>query len=405
MAVWASVDALRARVNARIRAALSGETGEIAVALITGERGGISEELNQAMRDSGLAHILSISGLHMVIMGLSDVSLVWATLRKGWGLVMGAAVTTLVASAAIAPFAVYHFHRMTHYGLVANMIAAPLVSLLIMPMAVLSLIAMPFGLEVWPLKAMGFGIELMVKAGVWVAGWPGAVTVLPAISGTALVLMVLGGLWLCLWQTRTRALGLVIAAAGLALAPGGQRPDVLIDRDGATAAFRSEGGSLVFPPATAAGYSVDNWLLADGDERDAAAAASEDGAFRCDLLGCIGTVKGKTVALIRHPAALEEDCRLADIVIAPFTIGKTCRAARVIVDRRMLKSEGASALYIEGLSIRTETVAAARGRRPWVPDHAIVRSGPPSSSGHDYSNESGEDAKDDARPLDGNPEE
>jgi predicted membrane metal-binding protein len=179
LAVWASVDALRARVNARIRAALSGETGEIAVALITGERGGISEELNQAMRDSGLAHILSIFGLHMVIMGLSDVSLVWATLRKGWGLVMGAAVTTLVASAAIAPFAVYHFHRMTHYGLVANMIAAPLVSL----------IAMPFGLEVWPLKAMGFGIELMVKAGVWVAGWPGAVTVLPASAiRTAFVL-------------------------------------------------------------------------------------------------------------------------------------------------------------------------------------------------------------------------
>jgi competence protein ComEC len=45
---------------------LHGETGEIAVALITGARGGIYEELNQAMRDSGLAHILSISGLHMV---------------------------------------------------------------------------------------------------------------------------------------------------------------------------------------------------------------------------------------------------------------------------------------------------------------------------------------------------
>jgi predicted membrane metal-binding protein len=47
---------------------LEGETGEIAVALITGARGGISEELNQATRLSGLAHILSISGLHMVIM-------------------------------------------------------------------------------------------------------------------------------------------------------------------------------------------------------------------------------------------------------------------------------------------------------------------------------------------------
>ena len=58
---------------------------------------------------------------------------------------------------------------------------------------------MPFGLEAWPLKAMGFGIDLMVESGKWVAGWPGAVSVLPQISGTALVLMVLGGLWLCLW--------------------------------------------------------------------------------------------------------------------------------------------------------------------------------------------------------------
>jgi competence protein ComEC len=81
-------------------------------------------------------------------------------------------------------------------------------------------------------------------------------------------------------------------------------------------------------------------------------------------------VKGKTVALIRHPGALEEDCRRADIVIAPFTVAKKCRAARVIVDRRALKTHGAHALYIEDLSIKTETVAAARGTRPWTPNRA-----------------------------------
>jgi competence protein ComEC len=36
--------------------------------IITGERAGISNDDNQAMRNSGLFHILSISGLHMVIM-------------------------------------------------------------------------------------------------------------------------------------------------------------------------------------------------------------------------------------------------------------------------------------------------------------------------------------------------
>jgi hypothetical protein len=72
------------------------------------------------------------------------------------------------------------------------------------------------------------------------------------------------------------ALGrLVIVALGLALAPAANRPDMLIERDGATAALRSDDGSLVFPPATAATYSVENWLLADGDDRDAEAASGE----------------------------------------------------------------------------------------------------------------------------------
>src|SRR5680860_818641 len=452
---WAAIDSLRLAVHERITAVLPGDTGAIAVALITGERGGIPQPVTEAMRDSGLAHVLAISGLHMVIMAgtvfwlvrallalipslslrfaikkwaaatallaaafylvlsgaavptlrawimmsifivapeslfhpifemsfaaviglvalyewlsararnrLFDVSLLWRSLRWGGALVFGAAATTLVAGTAVAPFAIYHFHRMTHFGLVANMIAAPLVSLLIMPMALISLIAMPLGLEAWPLRAMGFGIEIMVGAAQWVASWPGAVSILPRMSGTALALMVLGGLWLCLWRTRMRAGGLVIIAAGLALAPAGNRPDVLIEREGATAALRSTSGNLVFPPATAASYSVENWLLADGDDRDAEAAAGE-GDFRCDPLGCIGRVKGKTVALIRHPGALEEDCRVADIVIAPFTVGKRCRAARG--HRRPAHAETrrrARALYRRALDPHRDGRESTRG--------------------------------------------
>ena len=74
---------------------------------------------------------------------------------------------------------------------------------------------MPFGLEYWPLQAMGWGIDGMVGTGEWVASWPGAVSILPQISGLALILIVLGGLWLCLWHTQDRAFGWVIAACGL----------------------------------------------------------------------------------------------------------------------------------------------------------------------------------------------
>jgi competence protein ComEC len=62
------IERIRQAIAVRVRAALPGETGEIALALITGERGGISAATNNAFKNSGLFHILSISGLHMVIM-------------------------------------------------------------------------------------------------------------------------------------------------------------------------------------------------------------------------------------------------------------------------------------------------------------------------------------------------
>ncbi|MBE9556562.1 MAG: ComEC/Rec2 family competence protein [Proteobacteria bacterium] len=57
--------ALRLHMTERIRAALPGESGAIAAALMTGDRSAISQESLDAMRDSGLAHLLAISGLHL----------------------------------------------------------------------------------------------------------------------------------------------------------------------------------------------------------------------------------------------------------------------------------------------------------------------------------------------------
>lgn len=63
------VESLRQRLTERIHAALPGPVGAVAAALMTGDRGAIPEDVNAAMRDSGLAHLLSISGLHMGLVG------------------------------------------------------------------------------------------------------------------------------------------------------------------------------------------------------------------------------------------------------------------------------------------------------------------------------------------------
>jgi hypothetical protein len=84
-------------------------------------------------------------------------------------------------------------------------------------------------------------------------------------------------------------------------------------------------------------------------------------------------------------AALEEDCRVAEIVVAPFTVGKACKEPRVVIDRRALKEGGAHALYLDGLSIRSESVAEARGQRPWVPQREIAaKAAAPAGRAHAY---------------------
>ncbi|WP_343863849.1 ComEC/Rec2 family competence protein [Caenispirillum bisanense] len=65
--VAAAVQRLRAAVAARLGAAIPGPEGDIAAALVTGARAAIPEATLQAYRDSGLAHLLSISGLHMTL--------------------------------------------------------------------------------------------------------------------------------------------------------------------------------------------------------------------------------------------------------------------------------------------------------------------------------------------------
>ena len=56
---------LRSGMGARITAVIPGPLGAFANAMITGERAAIPDDMNTSLQTSGLAHILSISGLHM----------------------------------------------------------------------------------------------------------------------------------------------------------------------------------------------------------------------------------------------------------------------------------------------------------------------------------------------------
>ena len=59
------LDAVRSRLDRHIRTQLPDRGGGIATALVTGDQNAVQEEDAEAMRRSGLAHLLSVSGVHL----------------------------------------------------------------------------------------------------------------------------------------------------------------------------------------------------------------------------------------------------------------------------------------------------------------------------------------------------
>ena len=231
---------------------------------------------------------------------------------------VGLVTTTMVASIATAPFAAYHFQTLNPYGLVGNALALPLVSLVVMPAAVLGVVAYPFGLDgpVW--QVMGVAVSRCSTSPPGSVAFGGSTVVIPALGSGALALLSLAllvatiaGLRRCAaWRSCRRSLGLAFAARPA-------RYDIFVDRDGLGAAIRNAAGrlALVGKPSD---FVVEQWLRADGDRagrrsgmprrrRACAATAAAAWSRRAD---------GRPVAFVQEFSAFEEDCRRAAIIIS-----------------------------------------------------------------------------------------
>lgn len=472
------LEQLREGMSARIRTAIGGAAGAVAAALVTGERGAIPEAVNAAWRDTGLAHLLSISGLHIslvagivflavrsllatipglalrqpikkwavavavpaaffymllsgaevptqraflmaaivflaILVDREAISLrlvAWAaaaillflpealigasfqmsfaavlalvaayeagrerirSLRAGAGPIGKAALyvalvgfTTVVATAATTPFALYHFNRIALFAIPANLVAVPLTSFWVMPWAVIAAAAMPFGLDAWPLAAMGWGVEIIIATAERIAGWPGAAWTVPAMPAAGLAACALGGLWLCLWRGGVRWAGVVPVALGL-LSIGWNPPaDILIDGGARAVAVRGPEGYWLIE-GRGADFAVDTWLRRTASDRQE--WPQRDGAPQhCSYRLCRLRAGGERIAVVRHRGGLTEACRTSDVVIALVPMRWECGRGVVSIDRRDLARSGAHAIYLGGGRPRVETVAEGRGRRPWT---------------------------------------
>ncbi|MBO9517384.1 MAG: ComEC/Rec2 family competence protein [Porphyrobacter sp.] len=476
---------LQRSLSDHVRARLDGSPGAIAAAFASGDRGSIARADEEAMRDAGLTHLLSISGLHVsAVIGAAYVLAIrllalwpWLALRVrlplvaagvgalagiGYTLLTGAEVPTvrscvgallilfalalgreplslrmvavtavavlavwpealagpsfqmsfaavvsivalhgaapvkaflalreegwlawttrraamllltgLVIEVALTPIVLFHFHRAGIYGALANVVAIPLVTFVSMPLIALALVLdlAGAGAPAWWLA--GQSLELLLQIAHFTAGQPGAVKLMPQMTGPTFALFVAGGLWLALWRGRARLLSVIPTLAATALLLATPVPDLLISGDGRHVGITGEGEQLLVLRESRSDFAQENLIELAGVAGHPVTLDQWPRA-RCSRDFCVVTLRrgerdwrilmsrSREIVTERELAAA---CERVDVVISDRWLPTGCRPSWLKADRRMLSETGGLAISLERQQVTS--VADSQGKHGW----------------------------------------
>jgi competence protein ComEC len=274
-------------------------------------------------------------------------------------------LASLIAGFATTPYAAFHFHRVTPYGVLANLAAMPVVSAIVMPAGMLGLVAMPFGFDGFFWWLMGVGIDWMIVVTEWVAALPGAIGRITAFGVGPLIVSSLGIVLLGLLRTPLRWGGAALLLASVVWALAVPQPDVLISGDGHNVAVRGRDGRLHLMKTAKDAFLVKEWLAADADER-VPTETSLGGSVSCDGEGCVTPMAdGRLIALSLKPDGLADDCTRATLVVTAMPAPKGCEAT--VIELKRLRAQGTMALRRQQRGFIVDAVRPRGTNRPWSP--------------------------------------
>jgi competence protein ComEC len=482
----------RSWIEDQVSSALPRDKAALAIALATGEQGQIAESDAEAMRNSGLAHLLSISGLHvtavvgaiflvisrmlaffpyfalrqpvpiyaacaaaigaiaytlltgaevptvrsciaalmilaalalgrnalslrLVAFGAVIILLFWpealagpsfqlsfaavATIiilhDSGWmralaarnanggiprrvaGGVFNLLITGLAIEVVLAPIALFHFHKTGLYGALANIIAIPLTTFVIMPFEALGLLfgTIELGGPFW--WVAGAGIEAILWIAHYASSLPGAVAMFPAMPHWAFGFIIMGVFWCGIFKTAFRWAGIPVAIVGVLGMIAAPHPDILVTGDGKHLAVTDAGNSYTILRDKAGEYMRDTLRENAGINADPVPIGDWPGAD-CSPDTCVISLKSDgrdwTLLAVRTRYAvpameLAAACSRVDIVVSDRWLPRSCKPRWIKADRAFLQQAGGLAIYLA--KGRVAAVSQQSPSSPWV--HAAAK--------------------------------
>ena len=142
---------------------------------------------------------------------------------------LGITISSLIAQIALTPLVIYYFNNYAIFGILSNLVAIPLTTFIIMPLAFVYLFLLIFNLEFLTLYPLNFALTNIIKIANFVANLPYSNIIAPTVPTISLITIIFGFIWLCLWQKKWRYLGIIPIILGTFLAYKTPLPNLIID--------------------------------------------------------------------------------------------------------------------------------------------------------------------------------
>jgi competence protein ComEC len=451
---------LREKIRQKIFSILSGDEAAIAAAFLIGDQHQISKESATEIRNSGLSHLLSISGFHLSLAGaIFFISLRFALARNEYlalhfdlkkiaaavaifavyfylklagsplpaqraflfvfcallallfsekldakrATMFGALLLILLSpyvifsvsfqlsfaailvlvnfskpgrnyfwqiillsiliQIATIPFLMHHFRNLSLLGFVANVLAIPLVSFLIMPLGFLALFLMPIDplipLVKPALLLMNTGIIGLEKIANFVSGISYSHFTSPWLPSSGLAIAIFGLLLICLTKTYLRFVGIVIFLAAFLTIFSVKKPDIIFERDQKFFAVYGENG-LEFSKSLRPSKQRTSWMR-QFDE-------NEFKILSCKKNRCEIEVKDKKILVLLQRNKISEICASNFDVIVNLTKKYQLPACvgedKIKIDNKNFYSGGTQFLFLKNEKLSPQKIYHSSKTKP-----------------------------------------
>ncbi|WP_353274515.1 ComEC/Rec2 family competence protein [Wolbachia endosymbiont (group B) of Hofmannophila pseudospretella] len=271
-------------------------------------------------------------------------------------------ISSVIASLATVPYTIYNFNYCSISGIITNLIAIPIVTLIIIPLGIIYVLLIPLGIEWIIAPFIERPIDSILCITNAIASLQYLVIPTRTFPGSSIIIITLGLLWLCLWERNWRFFGIFFIVLGIFSSAMYRTPDILVSID--NLAVKEDDSLLYSLTRKNRNFVVKTWAKQNGQNQilNHTKFSNSNKRLKCNDYDCIyNKGNNKSVLLAYKKEDIVESCNNVDLVIQlskfnyPACNTKTIKYAD-------LEAYGTHSVWLTDSGIK---VSKVRSNRPW----------------------------------------